>query len=48
MNDSFRTTMGQRGAKLVRDKYGFGNFKIEFEQILSDPPIAPMVSWKHP
>jgi glycosyltransferase involved in cell wall biosynthesis len=48
MNDLFRTAMGQRGAKLVRDKYGFGNFKIELEQILGGPPIAPMVSWNHP
>lgn len=35
-NDKFRTTLGRRGADLVRRKYRFEDFKVELDRILSE------------
>jgi len=39
-DDSLRTILGQHGAKMVRHKYQFGDFKGELERILSE--VVPL------
>jgi glycosyltransferase involved in cell wall biosynthesis len=39
-DDSLRTISGQHGAKMVRHKYQFGDFKGELERILSE--VVPL------
>lgn len=43
-NDAIRTTLGRRGAELVRERYRYEGFKIELAQILSETSRSAMVS----
>ena len=47
-NHPLRTTLGRRGAQLVRERYKFEGFKTELAQILTEPSVSGVDSRKHP